>query len=252
MPASGSIDVESRLIVALDMNDAASAVEFCKRIALPRATYKIGLELLFSGGIELARRLAGEGFSVFVDAKLLDIGHTVERATARIAALGASFLTIHAHDRQTIEAAIRGREGSALKLWGVTVLTSAHPKGLSEQGIAISAEDLVLLRASMAADAGCEGVVASVWEVDRLKAKFGNTITIVTPGIRPASASKIAGDDQVRTATPREALMAGADYIVVGRPILRAPDPAAAARSILEEMAVALESRGKYSRLALY
>jgi orotidine-5'-phosphate decarboxylase len=236
-----ALDAESRLIIALDVSDAGLAYEVCQRIGLPRAIYKIGLELLFSGGMELIGRLSAEGRPVFVDAKLLDIGNTVERATARIAALGAKYLTVHAHDRQTLEAAIRGRKGSELKLWGVTLLTSTPPESLKEQGCALPPEELVLLRATFAAEAGFDGVVASPREAAALKARFGEKLAIVTPGIRPASAS-VAGDDQARTSTPGQALLAGADYLVVGRPILQAHDPAAAARAVLQEMADALKS----------
>jgi orotidine-5'-phosphate decarboxylase len=233
---------ESKLIIALDMPDAGAAYEFCHGLDLPRAVYKIGLELLFAGGIDLVRKLAAEGFSIFVDAKLFDIGNTVERATAQLANLGAKFLTVHAQDRPTLQAAVRGRKGSSMRLLGVTLLTSTKPDSLSEQGIQMSAADLVLHRASFAAEAGCDGVIASPLEAQRLKARFGNRLEVVCPGIRPASGS-IAGDDQARAATPREAILAGADYIVIGRPILRADEPVAASRAILAEMAAALTER---------
>ena len=193
-----------------------------------------------AGGVDLVRKLASSGVSVFVDAKLFDIGNTVERATARVADLGAAFLTVHAQDRQTLEAAVRGRAGSALKLLGITLLTSANPRDLSEQGITLSSRDLVLQRAAFAADAGFDGVVSSAWEARDLKATFRERLALVCPGIRPASEKGIAGDDQARTATPGDALRAGADYIVVGRPIIRARDPSAAARAIIAEMATAL------------
>jgi orotidine-5'-phosphate decarboxylase len=243
MSHTDTISAESRLIVALDMRDAGAAYEFCHRLALPQAIYKVGLELLFAGGIDLVRKLAAEGISVFVDAKLFDIGHTVERATAQLAHLGATFLTVHAQDRQTLEAAVRGREGSSLRLLGVTVLTSTRSDALSEQGIQMSAGDLVLHRASFAAEAGCDGVIASPLEAQRLKVRFGSRLAIVCPGIRPTGGSAIAGDDQARAATPREAILAGADYIVTGRPILRADDPAAASRAIIAEIAAALEEK---------
>jgi orotidine-5'-phosphate decarboxylase len=233
-------EAERKLIVALDMPDAASAYEFWRRLSLPNAVCKIGLELLFSGGAELTRKLASAGASVFVDAKLFDIGNTVECATARIADLGAAFLTVHAQDSQTLDAAVRGRAGSSLKLLGITLLTNARPDELGEQGIALSTKELVLLRAAFAAEAGFDGVVSSPLEARDLKACFGSRLAVVCPGIRPQNAQSIAGDDQTRTASPRDALRAGADYIVVGRPILRASDPAAAARSVITEMAGAL------------
>lgn len=238
-------EAERRLIVALDMADAGEAYAFWRRLALPNAIAKVGLELLFAGGVELSRRLAAEGVTVFVDAKLYDIGNTVERATARVAALGAAFLTVHAQDPQTVAAAVRGRAGFGLKLLGITLLTSTAPDSLGVQGISLSPAELVLRRARIAADAGFDGVVASPLEARGIKAAFGDTLATVCPGIRPRSKQAIAGDDQARTATPGDALRAGADYIVVGRPIAQASDPAAAAGAIIEEMAEALrEPRG--------
>ncbi len=243
MPHHDALSPEGRLIIALDMPDADAAYAFCHYLALPKAVYKVGLELLFTGGIDLVRRLAADGFSVFVDAKLFDIGNTVERATAQLAGLGATFLTVHAQDKPTLEAANRGREGSNLKLLGVTLLTSTPPDSLGELGISLSADELVLRRASFAVDTGCDGVISSPLEARSLKAAFGSRLSVVCPGIRPASIGTIAQDDQARAATPREALLAGADYIVVGRPILRADDPAAASRAIIAEIAGALADR---------
>ena len=233
-------EAERKLIVALDMPDAAQAYDFWQRLAIPNAVCKIGLELLMAGGVDLVRKLTSSGVSVFVDAKLFDIANTVERATARVADLGAAFLTVHAQDRQTLEAAVRGRAGSALKLLGITLLTNANPDDLGKQGITLSSRDLVLRRAGFAADAGFDGVVSSAWEAHDLKANFRERLALVCPGIRPKSEQGVAGDDQARTAPPGDALQAGADYIVVGRPILRAKDPRAAAHGIIAEMAAAL------------
>ena len=245
MMPSIETEAERKLIVALDMPDAGEAHAFWQRLALPEAIAKIGLELLFAGGVELARKLAAEGVQVFVDAKLFDIGNTVERATARVAALGAAFLTVHAQDAQTVAAAVRGRAGSGLKLLGITLLTSAAPDSLGAQGISLSSAELVLRRARFAADAGFDGVVSSPLEARDLKAAFGDRLAIVCPGIRPRGGQAVSGDDQARAATPGDALRAGANYIVVGRPITQASDPAAAARTIVAEMAEALrETRG--------
>ncbi len=237
------LEAERKLIVALDMPDAGTAYEFWHQLALPNAVAKIGLELLFSGGVELVRKLASEGARVFVDAKLFDIGNTVERAAARVAALGASFLTVHAQDAETVAAAVRGRAGSHLKLLGITLLTSTAPGSLGAQGISLSAPELVLRRARFAAYAGFDGVVSSPWEASELKDSFGERFAVVCPGIRHRSRQAVAGDDQARTATPGDALCEGADYIVVGRPITRASNPAAAARAILAEMAEALRDK---------
>jgi orotidine-5'-phosphate decarboxylase len=235
------VNPESRLIIALDMPDAGAAYEFCQRLALPKAIFKVGLELLFTGGADLIRKLTAEGYSVFADAKLYDIGNTVERAAAQLAGLGVTFLTVHAQDKETLEAANRGREGSQLKLLGVTLLTSTRPNSLGELGINLSTEQLVLRRASFAAETGCDGVISSPLEARSLKAAFGDRLSVVCPGIRPEnSGMAIAGDDQARAATPRAAFLAGADYIVVGRPILRADDPVAASKAIIAEIAAAL------------
>jgi orotidine-5'-phosphate decarboxylase len=230
---------ERKLIVALDMPDAGEALAFWRRLAMPGAIAKIGLELLFAGGVELARRLASEGVRVFVDAKLFDIGNTVERATAQVAALGVEFLTVHSQDPQTVAAAVRGAAGSNLKLLGITLLTSTPPDSLGALGLSLGANGLVLKRAGFAADAGFHGVVSSPWEAAALKEAFGGRLAVVCPGIRPQTGQTVSGDDQARTAGPGDAVRAGADYIVVGRPITQASDPAAAARAIIEDMAEA-------------
>ena len=189
MTPSIETEAERKLIVALDMPDAGEAYAFRQRLALPEAIAKIGLELLFAGGVELARKLAAEGVRVFVDAKLFDIGNTVERATARVAALGAAFLTVHAQDAQTVAAAVRGRAGSGLKLLGITLLTSAAPDSLGAQGISLSSAELVLRRARFAADGGFDGVVSSPLEARDLKAAFGDRprLSARHPAARPAS-----------------------------------------------------------------
>jgi len=199
--------------------------------------YKIGLELLFSGGFELARELASQSRSVFIDAKLLDIEATVERATAAIARTGAEFLTVHALDAKTLDAAVRGRASSKLRLLGVTVLTNLDRDDLKEQGVDRSPKELAVYRAMLAQEAGLDGVVASGEEAAALRQALGPGVLIVTPGIRPKGAES---HDQTRSITPAEAVAAGADYIVVGRPITRAPDPRAAALAIVEEIALAL------------
>lgn len=226
-----------RLIVALDVPSPEQAHELIEKIGDHAGVYKIGLELLFAGGAELARELAKQGKKVFVDAKLLDIPHTVERATANIAAMGAAFLTVHGHDIKTMEAAIKGREGSDLKLLAVTVLTSLDKSDLEQQGSAMTPAELVLHRARLRREAGFDGVIASGHEAASIREATGDDFLIVTPGIRPAGAD--AGD-QARVMTPARAIRAGADYLVVGRPIIQAEDPRAAARAIVEEIEQAL------------
>ncbi len=226
-----------RLIVALDVPTPEDAAELIAKIGDNAGVWKIGLELLFAGGAELARSLSEQGQKVFVDAKLLDIPHTVERATANIAALGAAFLTVHGHDIKTMEAAMKGRESSDLKLLAVTVLTSLDKPDLEQQGSAMTPAELVLHRAQLRREAGFDGVIASGHEAASIREATGDDFLIVTPGIRPAGAD--AGD-QARVMTPARAIQAGADYLVVGRPIIQAEDPGAAALAIVEEIEQAL------------
>lgn len=235
------VEAERRLVIALDLPDPDRAYDVWQRLELSHAVCKIGLELLFSGGLKLVRDLSSAGTPVFVDAKLLDIGNTVERATARIADLGAAFLTVHSQDQRTVAAAVRGREDSTMKLLGITLLTNAASGDLSGQGISLTMADLVLHRAALAAEAGFEGVVSSPLEAKTIKARFGCTLSVICPGIRPAMLQAIVKDDQARTATPRDAIFAGADLLVVGRPVLGAANPAEAARSVITEIAAALQ-----------
>ncbi|MEG6508196.1 orotidine-5'-phosphate decarboxylase [Methyloligella sp. 2.7D] len=228
---------QDRLMVALDVPDVAAAEALISKIGDAAGVYKIGLELLFSGGFALVERLAGDGTKIFVDAKLLDIGATVERATAAIARSGAAFLTVHAIDRKTLDAAVRGKGKSELQLLGVTVLTNLDHTDLQEQGIDAPPRSVVQQRADMALAAGFDGVVASGLEAAALRERLREPFKIVTPGIRPAGAS---ADDQSRIVTPTRAIEAGADYLVVGRPITRAEDPRAAAEAICAEIAEAL------------
>ncbi len=226
-----------RLIIALDVPEPAEARALIEQIGDAAGVWKIGLELLFAGGAELVTALVEEGRKVFVDAKLLDISNTVECATANIAAMGASFLTIHGHDTKTLSAAVRGRAASNLKLLAVTVLTSLDRHDLAEQGTELAPDALVLKRARLARDAGCDGVIASGHEAAAVRRLCGPDFLIVTPGIRPAGA---ASGDQARVMTPKRAIAAGADYLVVGRPVTRADNPRAAALAIAEEIEAAL------------
>ncbi len=227
---------KDRLIVALDVPSVDEAKALIERLGDSAGVYKIGLELLFSGGFELVRQLA-RGRRVFVDAKLLDIEATVERATASIARMGVEFLTVHALDCKTLAAAVKGRGDSALKLLGVTVLTNLSSSDLIEQCIDHPLGELVLHRAKLAKEAGLDGVVASGHEAAKIRKVAGPDFLIVTPGIRPGGAET---QDQTRAMTPKAAIGAGADYLVVGRPITRAPDPRAAAEAIAGEIAAAL------------
>ena len=226
-----------RLIVALDVPTPSDAYGLIAKLGDSAGVFKIGLELLFAGGAQMAREMAREGKRVFVDAKLLDTPNTVERATANIADMGAAFLTVHGHDSKTLHAAVSGRAKSSLKLLAVTVLTSLDDSDLAEQGASEDASRLVLRRARLAKDAGFDGVIASGHEAHAIREACGTDFLIVTPGIRLAGS---AADDQVRIMTPSHAIAAGADYLVVGRPITRADDPAGAARAIAKEIDAAL------------
>lgn len=223
-----SIPREERLIVALDVPSAAEARELVQALGDAARFYKVGLELFSTDGyFELIRWLVARGNKVFADLKLFDIPETVRRATANVAKSGAAFLTVHAH-RSVLEAA--AREKGAMKILGVTVLTSFDQGDLEEMGATKPLEQLVLDRAGAAARAGCDGVIASPMESAQLKAAFGAQLLVVTPGIRPAEGRP--ADDQKRSMDVAAAFRAGSDYIVVGRPIRSAPDPRAAALAI--------------------
>lgn len=226
-----------RLIVALDVPTAAEAEALVNRLGEAVGFYKIGLELIFGGdGLALAERLVARGKKVFLDAKLHDIPNTVAAATARIGRLGATFLTVHAYP-QTMRAAREAADGTSLGLLAVTVLTSADDADLVEAGYGGSAADLVRRRALQARVAGLEGLVMSPHEAAAVREIVGPAMTIVTPGVRPAGGP--AGD-QKRIMTPGAAIAAGADYLVVGRPITGAPDPGVAAQAIAREIETAL------------
>ena len=226
-----------RLIVALDVPSVEQARALIDTLQGSVGVYKIGLELLFAGGLKLASELVSRGDRVFVDAKLLDIETTVERATAAIARIGADLLTVHALDCKTLDAAVRGRADSELQLLGVTVLTNLDRDDLKEQGIDRVPQELAIYRAMLAQEAGFDGVVASGKDAVALRQALGPKMLIVTPGIRPEGS---ASNDQMRITTPAIAIAAGADYLVVGRPITAAPNPRAAAQAIVDEIESAL------------
>ena len=222
-----------RLIVALDLPDVDAARAMVDRLGDSVSVYKIGLELSFAGGMVLAERLIGEGKQVFLDLKFHDIPNTVERATRQVARLGATFLTVHAFP-QTMKAALAGSGDSSLQILAVTVLTSYSQADLEEAGYAMPVAELVAKRAAQAKACGLHGIVLSPEEASRVRGLVGPGMELVTPGIRPAGA---ALGDQKRVMTPARAIAEGADRIVVGRPIVQAADPRAAAEGILAELA---------------
>jgi orotidine-5'-phosphate decarboxylase len=225
-----------RLIVALDVADVAAATNLVARLGDSVSFYKVGMELAYGGGFPLIERLVAQGKRVFVDLKLHDIPNTVERATAQIARLGATFLTIHAYP-QTMRAARAGFNGSGLRLLAVTVLTSSDDSDLAEAGYPLGVQALVARRGEQARARGIDGLVASPAEAAMLRAALGPKMLIVTPGVRPDGADR---GDQKRIATPRQAIADDADYLVVGRPVTQAANPAAAADAIVGEIAAAL------------
>ncbi|MBV9112501.1 MAG: orotidine-5'-phosphate decarboxylase [Hyphomicrobiales bacterium] len=233
------VSPRERLIIALDLASTEEAKRLVSRIGEAGIFYKIGMELVYAGGLPLVQRLVGEGKKVFLDLKLHDIPNTVERATAQVARLGASFLTIHAYP-QTMKAAVAGAAGSNLKLLGVTALTSMNDKDLMEAGYASGVETTVVHRARQAKARGVAGLILSPREVRMVRGVIGNRLTLVTPGIRPKGAGV---GDQKRVMTPAEAIAAGADHIVVGRPVTEAPDPKTVAAAIIAEIEQGLEER---------
>jgi orotidine-5'-phosphate decarboxylase len=229
------LDPRERLIVALDVASVAEAEALVARLGESVSFYKIGYQLAFAGGIDFARALAGAGKRIFLDLKLHDIGNTVAKGVESVARLGASFLTVHAYP-QTMHAAVDARRGSNLRLLAVTVLTSYDDADLAAAGYDFTVPELVAERAGQARDIGLDGLVCSGEEAAMLRPIVGAGMLLVTPGIRPAGA---AAGDQKRIMTPSAAIAAGADYLVVGRPIVAAPDPQAAAEAIVAEVASA-------------
>jgi orotidine-5'-phosphate decarboxylase len=234
MPRS-TIAPRDRLIVALDLPGVDVAEAMIERLGDSVSFYKIGYQLAYAGGLPLVRQLAQSGKKVFLDLKLHDIGNTVARGVESVARLGATFLTVHAYP-QTMKAAVEGRGGSGLKILAVTVLTSYDDGDLHAAGYRLGVSGLVEARAQQAQVLGVDGLVCSPEEAARLHRLVGDQMVLVTPGIRPAG---VAAGDQKRMMTPARAIAAGADYLVVGRPVMEAADPRTAAEAIHEEIAQA-------------
>jgi orotidine-5'-phosphate decarboxylase len=228
------LQARDRLIVALDVSSIEEAQALVTRLGDAVSFYKIGYQLGFAGGLPFSQALIDAGKQVFVDLKLHDIGNTVAQGVKSVARLGATFLTVHAYP-QTMQAAVEAREGQ-LRILAVTVLTSYDNADLAAAGYGMTVTDLVARRAAQARDIGVDGLVCSPEEAANLRAIVGDKLTLVTPGIRPAGSK---ADEQKRIATPGAAIAAGADYLVVGRPIIAAPDPKAAAAAIVEQIAKA-------------
>src|SRR6202047_2265834 len=227
-------EARDRLIVALDVPSVAAAEKMVDRLGDTVGFYKVGYQLAFAGGLPFAESLVRAGKHVFLDLKLHDIGNTVAKGVESVVRLGATFLTVHAYP-QTMKAAVEARSGG-LRILAVTVLTSYDDADLAAAGYDFTVPELVAERAAQARDIGVEGLVCSAEEAIRLRAVIRPSMVLVTPGIRPAGT---AAGDQKRVTAPAKAIAAGADYLVVGRPILAAPDPKAAALAIVAEIALA-------------
>ncbi len=233
------LNARDRLIVALDVPRVADARDLIERLEGVVNFFKIGLELQFEAGSAFIQELVRYGKRVFLDYKYFDVEETVRRAVAQAATLGISFLTVHGNGR-TIQAAVEGRGSSPLKILSVTLLTSLDASDIRELGFECSVEELVLHRAKKALEAGCDGVIASGQEASSIRSLARDRLLIVSPGIRPEGAGQ---NDHKRSATPTQAIEAGADYLVVGRPIRDAGDPKEAARKIIEEMQGAFDRK---------
>ena len=223
------------IIVALDLESADQARTLVKRLGGRVNFYKIGMELYAGAGVAFVRELIDEGKEVFLDLKLYDIPETVRRATVQVARTGVRFLTVHAVG-SVMRAAVEGRGDSGLQLLGVTVLTSFGPEDLEDLRATQTIPELVERRARKAVSLGIDGIVASPLEAAALRQALGPKPILVTPGVRSAGT---AWGDQKRVGTPAEAMRDGADYLVIGRQITRAPDPAAEAARILDEIGAA-------------
>jgi orotidine-5'-phosphate decarboxylase len=228
------ISPRDRLIVALDHSSVEEAQAMVSRLGNAVTFYKIGYQLAFAGGITFARTLTDAGKQVFIDLKLHDIGNTVAQGVKSVARLGATFLTVHAYPL-TMQAAVEAREGR-LRILAVTVLTSMDDHDLKHAGYDATVKALVAGRAEQARILGIDGIVCSPEEASTVRGIVGDKLSLVTPGIRPAGADI---GDQKRIATPTAAIAAGSDYLVVGRPIIAAPDPKAAAEAIVAEISQA-------------
>jgi len=229
--------IDPRVIVALDYPDARSAAELASRLDPELCRLKVGKELFTAAGPSLIEKLRGLGFGIFLDLKFHDIPSTVAGACVAAAELDVWMINVHALGGRAMMEAARAalsRRSAPPKLLAVTLLTSMGVTDMEEIGLAGGPQEAVLRLARMTQACGLDGVVCSAQETGALRRQLGGEFCLVTPGIRPAGA---AHDDQERVATPRQAIAGGADYIVIGRPITRAPDPLAALRAINAEIA---------------
>jgi len=239
MSEKREIALRDRIILALDVEDEAAAMDLVKRTETALGFYKVGLELFLAAGFPMIDWLVERGHRVMLDLKFFDIPETVKRAVARLSGRGITFATVHGNDA-ILEAAIAAR--GDVRILAVTVLTSFGESDLRAMGLSRPIADLVRFRAARALEMGCDGVVCSGLEAGDLRRELGPGLIMVTPGIRPGANRMESGDDQTRIITPGEAVRRGADHLVVGRPISRAHDPLAVIESMQAEIAAALRA----------
>lgn len=228
------MEAKERVICALDIEEPEKAWTMVEALEGRISFYKVGMLLFLAGGNEMVQRLIERDYRVFLDLKFYDVPDTVSAAVRRAASMGVTFLTVHGN-KEILQRAGEAAAGTGLKVLGVTALTSLDQTDIRELGFPCRVEELVLQRAQWALEAGCAGVVASPQEAALLREKLGPELLLVTPGIRPAGGNL---GTHKRAATPAQALQAGADYLVIGQPIIKATDPRAAAEKIIEEMSL--------------
>jgi orotidine-5'-phosphate decarboxylase len=243
-PRMKHVDAHERLIFALDVPTVSAAMDFVKKLDGVVSFFKVGLELYTSTGLAVVQELAKLNKRVFLDLKYFDVPETVKSAVEVVAKMGVSFLTIHGNGK-IVRAAVEGRGDADLKLLSVTALTSLDDDDMNDLGLSCTVRQLVVYRTRKALEAGCDGVITSPGEANEVRALARQAdkmdkFLIVTPGIRPKNTTR---DDHKRYSTPAESIKAGADYLVIGRPIKDAPDPRIASESIIAEMQDAFDER---------
>ena len=238
---TAEIPMKERIILALDVDNPATAREWVKKTESATGFYKVGLQLFLAGWFDIVDWIIDRGHKVMLDLKFFDIPETVKLAMAQLNDRGVSLATVHGND-PIIRAALAAvpRSDSGLKILAVTVLTSFGEEDMRAMGMTGSIEDLVLFRARRALELGCDGVVSSGLEAARLRAELGDRLLLVTPGIRPGANIADNDDDQTRIMTARKAIINGANHVVVGRPITRAADPLRVIAEMQEEIAAGL------------
>lgn len=234
-----NIPLNERIIFALDFSSADEARKWVEKLDGQIKFFKVGLQLFLAGWWPIVDYIIDRGNKVMVDLKFFDIPETVRLAMQQLQGHGVTFATIHGND-PIIRAAVK--EKNDLKVLAVTVLTSFDESDMKEMGLTGSVADLVLLRSRKALELGCDGVVSSALEAQTLRNEFGENFFIVTPGIRPGLNIDIEKNDQKRIATARQAIINGADYVVIGRPISTSPDPLYTIKTIQEEIADGMAS----------